>query len=74
VLAYLRKDSAGGDSVSIALNMSSQPQTIKFQLSDFGIEADEARVLLASPAQSGAEVKLDQLTLGPFGVFIGTAK
>ena len=74
VLAYLRKDSGCGDSVLIALNMSSQAKTIRFQLSGFGIKGSEARVLLADPAQSSAKAKLDQVTLAPFGVFIGAVK
>ncbi len=74
VLAYLRKDPACGDSVLIALNMSSQPRTVKFQLSGFGITGTEARVLLAAPGQAGSVVKLDQVMLAPVAVFIGAVK
>ena len=74
VLAYLRKDPACGESVLVALNMSSQPRTVKFQLSGFGITGTEARVLLAAPGQAGSETKLDQVALAPFGVFIGAVK
>ena len=74
VLAYLRKDPACGDSVLVALNMSSQPRRLKFQLSGFGITGPEARVLLAAPGQAGSEVKLDQVMLAPFAVFIGAVK
>jgi len=74
VLAYLRKGPDCADSVLVALNMSSQPRTVKFQLSGFGITGTEVRVLLAAPAQAGSEVKLDQVALAPFAVFIGAVK
>jgi alpha-glucosidase len=70
VLSYLRQN-LRGDSALVVLNMSGQPQTLKYDLSQFGIRGEGAKTLVPSP---GAEVSLNSMTLPPFGVFVGKVR
>ncbi len=69
VLSYLRRTQT--DSVLVALNMSSSPQTVSYNLAPKGTGSARARTLLATAANTGAEVDLAKITLQPFGVYIG---
>ena len=68
VLSFLRK--AGTSSVLVALNMSAQEQTVKFDLSGQGINASKAKLLLSSPAASSPGLTLSAVTVPAFGVVI----
>jgi alpha-glucosidase len=64
VLSYLR--SYQGHTVLVALNMSASAQKVNFEISKQGFSS--AQSLLATPKSS---VNGDEVTLEPFGVFIG---
>ncbi len=70
VLAYLR--SYQGRAVLVALNMSSAPHAVRFDLHQRGL-GDKATTLLATQPQAG-KVNLGEITLAPFGVFVGEVK
>jgi len=72
VLSFLRKGE--GESVLVALNMSGQAQSVKFDLAAQGIKQPHARVLLAAPASPTNSIALNSLTIPPFGVVIATVK
>ena len=74
VLAYLRKGPQSTGSVLVALNMSSKPRTVDFELKGFGVQQTSARVLLATPPQVNSEIRLDEINLAPFGVLITAVK
>jgi len=64
VLSYLRVYKAHG--VVVALNMSNEPQKVKLELKSKGF-ASAARLL----ATGESSAKGDEVSLEPFGVFIG---
>ncbi len=70
VLSYLRKNREHGDSMLVALNMSPKPQTLKYDLSSFGIQGKSAKPVLPE----GSNVPLDAVNLQPFAVFIGRVR
>ncbi len=70
VLAYLR--SYRGKAVLVALNMSSEPHVVRFDLRARGW-GDHAQTLLATGPQA-ARVNLGEVSLAPFAVFIGEVK
>ncbi len=72
VLSFLRKGESS--SVLVALNMSAQPQTIKFDLSRQGISQTRADLLLSSPHIGKSWVPLNDVTIPAFGVFIAEVK
>lgn len=69
VLSYLRryKDEA----VLVALNMSSSPQEVSFDLRSQGIKATTASTLLTTMKTNGDKAPLRSMTLEPFSVYIG---
>jgi len=69
VLAYLRKGADGANSVLVALNMSSEPRTVRFKLNGFGVSGNSLQVLAASPKQDD-QLSLEHVTLKPFGVLV----
>jgi len=58
--------------VLVAINMSAAPQKVAFDLRARGFGA-KAKTLLSTDAASG-NVKLSDVSLGPYGVFIGEVK
>ena len=68
VLSYLRRYK--GEAVLVALNMSSQPQKASFNLKPQGFGGAKPTTLL-STSDSSAQVDLSQVSLEPFGVYIG---
>jgi alpha-glucosidase len=72
VLAFLRKNPGNGDSVLVVLNMSSEPRTPKLDLAALGFKPSSANTLISAPEVGSASVLLTNLTVAPFGVFIGT--
>ena len=68
VLSYLRRYK--GEAVLVALNMSAQPQKVSFNLKPQGFGGAKPTNLL-STANSNGTADLSQLSLEPFGVYIG---
>ncbi len=70
VFSYLRRAQGGGRSVLVALNMSSQPRTVSFDLRSKGLHASTGTPLYSSPASGSAPAPLDHIVLQPFGVLV----
>ena len=68
VYSYLRRYK--GQAVLVVLNMSTEPQTISFDLSQQGFKATQAKTLLAT-IKAGATQPLSGITLEPYKVYIG---
>jgi alpha-glucosidase len=68
VLSYLRKGQS--KAVLVVINMSSKPQTAKFDLSQQGFSSGTATTLLSTPKAASTQ-KLSEVALQPFGVYIG---
>jgi len=68
VYSYLR--SYKGQAVLVVLNMSENPQNVRFNLSKQGFSAGEAKTLL-STINGGASQKLSGISLPPYTVYIG---
>jgi alpha-glucosidase len=68
VLAYLRNGTQS--TVVVALNMTDKPQPFKFDASQFGI-TDASAMTLASNPKVGVHRNLTNMTLPPFGVYVG---
>lgn len=66
VMSYLR--SYKGKAVLVALNMSSSPKKASFNLTDKGFAGTALKSLVATPKSSA---KGTDVSLGPYGVFIG---
>jgi alpha-glucosidase len=74
VLSYLRKNPGDGESVLVLLNMSNKSKKATFNLKPLGIHGTSAKLLLAYPSTSTAEVPLDAVSLPPFGTFVAEVK
>ncbi len=70
VLSYLRRSPDGKHAVVVALNMTAQEQTVRFDLAAQGVHATHARTLLHS-GKAADRVALHHLHLPPFSVWIG---
>jgi alpha-glucosidase len=68
VLSFLRK--SGTHSVLVALNMSANAQTLKFDLSPQGTKASTAQVLLTTSKSSARSINLKNVQIPPYGVLI----
>ena len=70
VFSYVRKH--GNEAVIVALNMTAQPQTVKFDLTAQGFPGASANALLTTgnsgPTSGG---KLSSVKLAPFSVYMG---
>jgi alpha-glucosidase len=69
VLSYLRK--ASGYSVLVAINMSAVPRAVHFDLGRQGITATWAKTLLTTQPSLKEKASIAQMSLEPFGVYIG---
>ena len=69
VFSFLRRPSSGGRSVVVALNMSAQKQTVKFDLKRQHVKSNAASVL-QSNFEAAASVELGAITLPPFGAIL----
>jgi len=69
VLSYARvaKD---GTAVLVALNMSAQPQSVSFHLSEANIRRSHLTNLMTSPEQDAGSSSVSPVRLAPFGVWI----
>ena len=74
VLAYLRRAKNDTDPVLVALNMSSQAQTLNFSLKGFGVGGKQLHVLLASPQSANTDLPLTGVKLEPFGVLVAAVE
>jgi len=66
VLSYLRK--SGDYAVLVAINMSSSPQIISFDLSKQGLNAAAVKTLLTTQPSLKDKTSVRQLSLEPFAV------
>jgi alpha-glucosidase len=64
VLAFVRK--TGGQTVLVALNFTSKPQTVSFDLA----AGHPATTILSSFSKAGESTNLKNLSLPPFGAFV----
>jgi hypothetical protein len=74
VLSYLRKNPQDGESILVLLNMSNKSKKIAFDLKPHGIPGSSAKLLLTYPNNSAAEIRLDAISLPPFGTLIAAVK
>ena len=72
VLAYLRRNPGGGESVLVVLNMSGEERSVKLDPGALGLKRDSAKLLLAAPETGQDTLPLARFTIAPFGVFIGS--
>ena len=72
VLAYLRRNPGGGESVLVVLNMSGEERSVKLDPAALGLKRDSAKPLLAAPEMGQDTLPLARFTIAPFGVFIGS--
>jgi alpha-glucosidase len=72
VLSYLRK--ASGYAVLVAINMSAEPRAVHFDLALQGIAATSAKTLLTTQPSLKEKASIAQISLEPYGVYIGAVK
>ena len=72
VLSYLRK--ASGYAVLVAINMSAVPRAVHFDLALQGIAATSAKTLLTTQPSLKEKASIAQISLEPYGVYIGAVK
>jgi len=72
VLSYLRK--ASGYAVLVAINMSAVPRAVHFDLARQGIAATSAKTLLTTQSSLKEKASIAQISLEPYGVYIGAVK
>jgi alpha-glucosidase len=72
VVAWLSK--SGAESALVALNFSASPQTISVAAGKYGLKGVQATTLISNTSAAGTRVAIDQLTLPPYGAFIGSVK
>ncbi len=70
VLSFLRR-TADGKAVLVSLNFTSMPQTLKLDLAQHGVKGSHSKLLLASYGGAPGSVDLGNLTLPPFGSYVG---
>jgi alpha-glucosidase len=69
VLSYLRRYK--DDTVLVVLNMSDEPQNVRFNLAPLGIQSAQAKPLLTTAGGMQDAATLTNMTLPPFSVYIG---
>jgi alpha-glucosidase len=69
VFSFLRRPPSGGRSVVVALNMSDQKRTVRFDLKRQNLKGKSASVL-QSNFDAGVGVDLGAITLPPFGAIL----
>ncbi len=68
VLSFLRK--SGSHSVLVALNISANPQTLKYDLSPQGTKTSTAKVLLTTATSPAKSIDLKKVRIPAYGVLI----
>ena len=71
VLSYVRTPPAGGRAVVVSLNMSAQPQTPSLDVTAAGLTPGKVKTLMADDASLKAVTDLKQVTLPPYGAWVG---
>jgi alpha-glucosidase len=78
VLSFVRTvpDGAleGTKPVVVSLNMSAQPQTVAFDLTEVGLNSTRLNVLLSDDNSAPKDADAKRITLPPFGSFVATAE
>jgi alpha-glucosidase len=72
VFSWLRKAS-DGEAVVVACNFTAEPQTANLNLNAQGIQSAQVKTLLKTPGAPDPQ-SLDQVQLGPYGVYIGEVR
>jgi alpha-glucosidase len=70
VLSYIRKTS-DGQAVLVSLNFTASPQTVQLDLQPQGVKGTRVKPLLASSSTGTGARNLSNLTLPPYGSFVG---
>jgi alpha-glucosidase len=70
VFSFLRHYLGRGRSVLVVLNMSNKPQTVTYNLSAQGVQGGVGLMLLSSYENEQKEVRLDRMTIPPFGTAV----
>jgi len=71
VLSFLRKRPGGSDSILVVLNMTGEQRRLRLDLTPYGIKQKSSSPLLTAPDIGAEPVSIENLTMPPFGVFIG---
>jgi alpha-glucosidase len=70
VLTFLRHYLGNGRSVLVALNMSDQPRTVTYDLTAQGVQSGIGLMLLNSYGYEEKTIRLDHMTIPPFGTAV----
>jgi alpha-glucosidase len=69
VLSWMRQ-AAGAPAVVVSVNFTAQPQTVNLANAALGAGTHKLKTLLKTPGAADSP-SLDQIQLGPFGVYVG---
>jgi alpha-glucosidase len=69
VLSWMRQ-AAGAPAVVVSVNFTAQPQTVNLANDALGAGTHKLKTLLKTPGAADS-LSLDQIQLGPFGVYVG---
>ncbi len=70
VFTFLRHTLGNGRSVLVALNMSDQPRTVTYDLTAQGVQSGIGLMLLNSYGYEEKTIRLDHMTIPPFGTAV----
>jgi alpha-glucosidase len=70
VLSFLRK-TADGKAAVVSLNFTAEAQTVHLDLAPQGMKTTRAKLLLASYPDASGSSDLTQLTIPPYGAYVG---
>ena len=70
VFTFLRHYLGRGHSVLVALNMSDKPQLVTYDLTAQGVQGGVGLMLLNSYGYESKQIRLDKMTIPPFGVAV----
>jgi alpha-glucosidase len=64
------RQAAGAPAVVVSVNFTAQPQTVNLANAALGAGTHKLKTLLKTPGAADSP-SLDQIQLGPFGVYVG---
>jgi alpha-glucosidase len=70
VFSFLRHYLGNGRSVLVALNMSDKPQMVTYDLTNQGVQGGVGLMLLNSYGYESKTIRLDHMTIPPFGTAV----
>jgi glycosidase len=70
VFTFLRHYLGNGRSVLVALNMSDKPQMVTYDLTAQGVQGGVGLMLLNSYGYESKQIRLDHMTIPPFGTAV----